>query len=155
MPMSHELPTATSKQSSSPVVTKFNRELSWRVASNLLVSFSYAWAGLRYAFRTQRNFRIHVCIGLFALSLGCLLRLSRVEITVIGLTSGLVLAMELLNTALESAIDLTIKQNYHDLAKIAKDCSAGAVLVSAIVAVLVAAALLLPPIVALVISWFQ
>ncbi len=62
------------------------------------------------------------------------------------------MSMELLNTAIESIVDLTVKQTYHELAKIAKDCAAGAVLVSALVAVLVAGTLLLPPLFALVLS---
>lgn len=121
------------------------RELSWRVASSLLVSFRYAWAGVRYAFRTQRNFRIHVIIGSLALSLAFILQIDPVEVVVISLTIGFVLAMELLNTAIESAIDLTIRQKYHDLAKIAKDCAAAAVLISALVSMIVASILLLPP----------
>lgn len=129
-------------------VAKPKRDLSWQVATNLLVSFRYAWAGIRYAFQTQRNFRIHVIVGSFAIGLSLLLNLPAVEITVIGLTIGAVLAMELLNTAIESVVDLTVKQNYHELAKIAKDCSAAAVLVSALVAVLVAGSLLLPPLLA-------
>ena len=70
--------------------------------------------------------------------------------TVIGLTIALVMGMELLNTALESVVDLTVKNSYHELAKIAKDCAAGAVLVSAIASVLVAGSLLLPPLLALI-----
>jgi diacylglycerol kinase (ATP) len=69
---------------------------------------------------------------------------------VIGLTSGLVLVMELLNTAIESVVDLTVKHSYHELAKIAKDCAAGAVLVSALAALLVAGTLLLPPLLVLI-----
>jgi diacylglycerol kinase (ATP) len=53
--------------------------------------------------------------------------------------------MELLNTAIESVVDLTVKQSYHDLAKIAKDCAAAAVLVSAIASLLVGLVLILPP----------
>jgi diacylglycerol kinase (ATP) len=53
--------------------------------------------------------------------------------------------MELLNTAIESIVDLSVKQTYHDLAKIAKDCAAGAVLTSSLAAILVAGFLLLPP----------
>jgi diacylglycerol kinase (ATP) len=121
-----------------------NRDWSWQVAPSLLVSFKYAWAGVSYAFQTQRNFKIHVVLGTIALGLGVFLRLSAVEMAVIGLTVGAVLAMELLNTAIESVVDLTVKQSYHDLAKIAKDCSAAAVLISAIAAVLVAGSLLLP-----------
>lgn len=130
------------------------RELSWRVAANLFVSFKYAWCGISYAFQTQRNFRIHVGVGVIAVGLSIFLHLKAVEIAVIGITSGLVLALELLNTAIESLVDLTVKQTYHDLAKIAKDCAAGAVLVSALVAVLVAATLLLPPLLALIQSVF-
>jgi diacylglycerol kinase (ATP) len=120
------------------------------VASNLFVSFRYAWAGVRYAFQTQRNFRIHITVGLVAIGLSLLLHLSRVEVAVIGLTIGAVLTMELLNTALESVVDLTVRQTYHELAKIAKDCAAGAVLISALAAILVAGSLLLPPLIELV-----
>ena len=121
----------------------FDRE-SYKVAHNLLTSFQYAGAGLRYALVTQRNFRIHLVIGTLALSIGVWLALPPVELAVIGLTSGLVLTMELLNTALEAVVDLTVRQTYHELAKIAKDCAAGAVLISALAAVIVAGLLLLP-----------
>ncbi|AVH65102.1 diacylglycerol kinase [Nostoc sp. 'Peltigera membranacea cyanobiont' 213] len=140
-------PTPTSFQ---PLVSN-EREFSWKVASNLFVSFKYAWAGISYSFRTQRNFRIHVSVCAMAIGLSVFLHLQAVEIAVIGITSGLVLALELLNTAIESLVDLTVKQTYHELAKIAKDCAAGAVLVSALVAVLVAGTLLLPPLVKLII----
>lgn len=137
-------PTANSAENQS------NRSLSWRVASNLFVSFKYAWTGVTYAFQTQRNFRIHIVVGLFAIGLSIFLHLNRVEIAIIGLTIGAVLTMELLNTALESVVDLTVRQTYHELAKIAKDCAAGAVLISSLAAVLVAGSLLLPPLIALV-----
>ncbi len=122
-----------------------NRDLAWKIAPNLLISFKYAWAGLRYAFVTQRNFRIHTFIGVLAISLGVFLHLKPIELSIIGITIGLVLALELLNTAIESVVDLTVKQSYHELAKIAKDCAAGAVLISALAALLVAGTLLLPP----------
>ncbi|MBE8968191.1 diacylglycerol kinase family protein [Nostoc sp.] len=141
-------PTPTSLQT----LVSNEREFSWKVASNLFVSFKYAWAGISYSFQTQRNFRIHVSVCALAIALSVFLHLQAVEIAVIGITSGLVLALELLNTAIESVVDLTVKQTYHDLAKIAKDCAAGAVLVSAFVAMLVAGTLLLPPLVTLIIS---
>ncbi|MGV0105208.1 diacylglycerol kinase family protein [Nostoc sp. DSM 114167] len=141
-------PTPTSLQT----LVSNEREFSWKVASNLFISFKYAWAGISYSFQTQRNFRIHVSVCAMAIALSVFLHLQAVEIAVIGITSGLVLALELLNTALESVVDLTVKQTYHDLAKIAKDCAAGAVLVSAFVAMLVAGTLLLPPLVRLIIS---
>jgi diacylglycerol kinase (ATP) len=129
----------------SKTALKYNRNLSWKIASNLAISFKYAWAGLTYAFETQRNFRIHTVIGTLAIGLGLFLQLQPVEIAVIGVTIGMVLAMELLNTAIESVVDLSVGQSYHELARIAKDCAAGAVLISAMAAAIVAAALLLPP----------
>jgi diacylglycerol kinase (ATP) len=146
-------PATELRPPSSDLINPLNRTLSWRVASNLFVSFRYAWTGISYAFRTQRNFRVHITVGLLAIGLSIFLHLSRVEIAIIGLTTGSVLTMELLNTALESVVDLTVRQTYHELAKIAKDCAAGAVLIAAIAAVLVAGSLLLPPLVELLLSW--
>jgi len=122
-----------------------HREMALQVASNLFVSFKYAGAGLTYAFKTQRNFRIHVIVGSTAIALSIYLQLSPMEIAIMGLTIGGVLTTELINTALESVVDLTVQQTYHELAKIAKDCAAGAVLISAFVSILVAGVLLVPP----------
>ncbi len=132
------------KESSSPQ-PKIIRNLAWQVAPNLFLSFKYAWAGVRYAFATQRNFRIHTFIGILAVSLGAFLGIEAMEMAVITMTCAIVMVLELINTAIESVVDLTVKQSYHELAKIAKDCAAGAVLVSAIAAVIVAAFILLPP----------
>ncbi|HAZ45053.1 MAG TPA: diacylglycerol kinase [Cyanobacteria bacterium UBA11369] len=144
-----EVPSSGVKNPTEPVLPP-QRQMAWRVASNLAVSFKYAWAGLSYTFQTQRNFRIHVFIGALAIGLSVFLHLKSVEVAIIGLTCGLVLVMELLNTAIESVVDLTVKQTYHDLAKIAKDCAAGAVLISAMASVLVASLLILPPLFSLI-----
>lgn len=84
-------------------------------------------------------------VGVLAIALCWLLHVSTVEIAVICLTIGAVLVMELLNTALESLVDLTVGQTYHKLAKVAKDCAAGAVLMAAIIALLIAALIFMPP----------
>jgi len=142
-------------QNNSHQAIKQNRESSWQVAENILISFKYAWEGVRYAFYTQRNFRIHMVLGTLAMSGSLLLHLQLVEIAVIGITTGLVLVMELLNTALEAVVDLTVNKTYHELAKIAKDCAAGAVLISALVAVLVAGLLLCPPLIAMMVKFWH
>lgn len=74
MPMSQQIsspPKASSPPAPNCIETAVNtqRELSWQVASNLFVSFKYAWCGISYAFQTQRNFRIHVGVGALAISL--------------------------------------------------------------------------------------
>ena len=121
------------------------RAQSWQIAPNLFTSFRYAWAGISYAFQTQRNFRVHTGVGILAILLCWALKVSNLEVAVVCLTIGAVLVMEIINTALESLVDLTVGQNYHELAKIAKDCAAGAVLMAAIVALAVATLIFAPP----------
>ena len=140
MKASNIISTAQESQESKQVI----RNLAWQVAPNLFLSFKYAWAGVKYAFATQRNFRIHTIIGTLAVSLGLFLEIQAIEMAVIVMTCAMVMVLELLNTALEAVVDLTVKQTYHELAKIAKDCAAGAVLISALAAVIVAAFILLP-----------
>ena len=99
-------------------------------------SFEHAYRGLVYAVRTQRNMRIHVGIATLVLVASLLVEVSKLELAVLVLVILLVLITEMFNTALEFAVDLATKE-YHPLAKLAKDISAGAVLVSSIGAVLV------------------
>jgi diacylglycerol kinase (ATP) len=120
------------------------RELALQVANNLFASFRYAWQGVSYTFLTQRNFRIHCILGTVAVCSGAYLHLPPIEMAVISLVCSLVLTLELLNTAIESVVDLTVEQTYHELAKIAKDCAAGAVLISALASLMVASWLILP-----------
>jgi diacylglycerol kinase (ATP) len=108
-------------------------------------SFVYASQGIFYALRTQRNFRVHVLATIAVITAGFALQLPLVNIAVLGLTCGAVMALELINTALEAVVDLTVKQSYHELAKIAKDCAAGAVFVAALTAILVGICLIAPP----------
>lgn len=141
--MSSNLPPLSTSEVSAPL--KQERSQSWQIAPNLFTSFTYAWAGISYAFQTQRNFRIHTGVGTIALVLCWILHVSTIEIAIVCLTVGAVLVMEILNTALESLVDLTVGQTYHELAKIAKDCAAGAVLMAAIVAMLIAVLIFAPP----------
>ena len=118
---------------------------SWKIAKDLPTSFLYAAKGLGYAFSTQRNFRIHVVFALGAFGSGFFLGLNKSDLAIMALTATGVLVVELLNTAIESAVDLAIGKRFHPLAQIAKDCSAGAVLVASISSVLIAVLLLFPP----------
>ncbi|MBE9221851.1 diacylglycerol kinase family protein [Cyanobacterium stanieri LEGE 03274] len=108
---------------------------AWKVAPNVFSSFRFAWAGVIYTFKTQRNFRIHTAIALLALSSGLIVHVTMVKMAILALTCALVMILELLNTAIEAVVDLTVGTQYHQGAKIAKDCAAGAVLVSAIASV--------------------
>ena len=92
-------------------------------------SFTWAFEGIVYVLRTQRNMRIHMGAGFLALVLALLLGVTRLEfIAVLGAVSFVLIA-EMFNTAIEAAIDALVT-HYHPLVKVAKDVSAGAVLVA-------------------------
>lgn len=108
--------------------------MGWR---NLVKSFSHALAGIAYALIFGRNMKIHGFAALIVVSLGCVLHLGRVEWGMLFITIFLVLVAETINTAIEKTVDL-ITAEYHPLARRAKDMAAGAVLLSAINAIIMA-----------------
>ena len=99
----------------------------------LITSFSHAWSGFRYALRHERNMKIHAAAAVLALLLCAALKVSGVELLFVMLAICLVLAAELVNTAIEKWIDAS-SDGPSPLAKAAKDCAAAAVLVSAVFA---------------------
>jgi diacylglycerol kinase len=105
-------------------------------AHSLFASFQYAAAGIYFCLRTQRNMRIHVVAGFSAMGLGIWLGVPLLHLAIVSIVASLVVTMEMLNTAIENAVDLATHKR-HPLAKIAKDVAAAAVLVSAINALLV------------------
>ena len=109
-----------------------------------LRSARFAVAGIRYGWASQRNFRIEVVLGGLALLATLWLR---APLAPVLLACGLVLGLELLNTALEALVDL-VSPEAHLLAKVAKDAAAGAVLLACAFAVLVGAVVLVPPLLA-------
>jgi diacylglycerol kinase len=111
---------------------------------NFWRGFQFAGEGLLYAFRTQRNFRVHLIASVAVIILGAWLRLPRQSWAILALDIGLVLTAEMINTAAEALVDLTSPE-YHPLAKLVKDLMAGAVLIVALISVIVGLLILGPP----------
>ncbi len=111
-----------------------------------LFSFKYAFSGLRYVILSQRNAWIHAVVTLLVVILAAVLNLTLQDWGILLLAIGLVWTAEIFNTALEALVDLVSPQP-HPLAKIVKDTSAAAVLVSAIISVMIGLLILLPPLV--------
>jgi diacylglycerol kinase len=109
----------------------------------LLRSFGYAFAGIAYIVRTQRNARIELVVGLAAVALGLWLGLAPLEWAVLAITIALVLALEWVNTSLELAVSLASPER-HPSAKAAKDVAAACVLLGAITSVVVGLLLFAP-----------
>jgi diacylglycerol kinase (ATP) len=109
-----------------------------------VASFGYAVKGIRQALRSEPHLRFHALTTLGVVVLGLLLPLSRQDWALLALSVGSVWAAELMNTAVETVVDL-VSPDFHPLAGRAKDVAAGAVLVTSAAAVVVGLLVLGPP----------
>lgn len=101
-----------------------------------LKSIRIALEGIKYVLITQQNARIHVVITLAVILFALILRINRLELISLMLVIGLVWTAEIFNTAMEVMVDMVSPENSQG-AKIIKDISAGAVLISAIISILI------------------
>src|SRR5258708_6936030 len=111
--------------------------------------FSYAFYGIWHAAATQLNFRVHLVAALMAVLLGYTLHISTGEWLWITLCIGMVLVAELFNTALEFLTDL-VSPEYNKKAGLVKDVSAGAVLITAICALVIGLIIFVPKLLVLI-----
>jgi diacylglycerol kinase (ATP) len=98
--------------------------------------------------------KFHLLFGGLAIALAIGLQIGLVKITVLGLAIFIVLVVDLLNTGIELVVDVIVQQTYHELAKIAKDTSAAAVMITGLITLMIASLLLLPPLSRLVQAYF-
>ena len=110
----------------------------------IALSFKYAFEGIAYVIKTQRNAKIHAIVSICVLILGIWLQLSRSDWAAIVLAVMVVWAAEFFNTALEAHVDLTTPER-QKAAKIVKDVAAGGVLLASVGAVIVGLLILGPP----------
>lgn len=108
-----------------------------------LRSFSYAWSGIRICFRSGTNFKIHFCVAAIVIMLSLLLHIRTVQWLLLLFAIALVIAMEMMNTAIEKLCDI-VEPGLHPLIKIVKDISAGAVLVMAVFSLITGVIIFLP-----------
>lgn len=114
-----------------------------------LKSFGYAAEGMKSVWATEQNFRIHSFVGVAVFLLAYLLSVSKMEWIILIILVFSVLALETMNTAIEKAVDLFVKE-YHPLAKAAKDLASAAVLLFAICTAIVGAIIFLPKLLELI-----
>lgn len=106
-------------------------------------SFKFANEGLRYAFKTQNNFKIQITLGILALILAFLFRFGPIEWIILLFAICLVLAAELINTVVETVVDMHTSE-FHPKAKIAKDLSAAVVLLISLFVLVIGLILFIP-----------
>ncbi len=115
-------------------------------------AFSCAMAGILYALRTQRNFKVHFTFAVLAIALGLLLQIPQWSWLAVVVCIFAVFSLEVMNTAVESIVDM-VSPEWNELAMRAKDCAAGSVYVAAIGSLVVAAIVYLPPLISMVSQW--
>lgn len=108
-----------------------------------LNSFKYAFAGLKTAAKDQPNFLIHCLVGSIVIFAGSYFNISQLDWLILALTIGMVITVELTNTAIEEIVN-SFTDQVHPAAKKAKDVAAAAVLVSSITAVIIGLVIFLP-----------
>lgn len=108
-----------------------------------ILSFKYAFEGLLAALKEEPNLKFHFLAGFLVLLLSFIFNISKTDLLIIILVIGLVISIELTNTAIEAVVDRFVESE-HPGAKLAKDISAGAVLVAAGTSVIVGIIIFLP-----------
>ena len=124
------------------------KEIKKRGIKRFINSFHYSWDGIKYAFKYEQSMFIHVLMTLLVVVCGIVLELNFQEWLLCIILIGLVIATELINTAIEAVVDLACPE-IQPLAKTAKDTAAAAVFVFALTALLCGLFLFLPKIIAL------
>ena len=112
-------------------------------SKNVFHSFKYAFSGLKYGFINTKNLHIDFFFILAVIICGFLFEINYIEWIILILCIGLVVSLELVNTAIESVVDLA-SPDVHPLAKASKDVAAGAVLFSAIISAIIGIIIFLP-----------
>ncbi|MCI6677273.1 MAG: diacylglycerol kinase family protein [Clostridiales bacterium] len=112
-------------------------------------SFGYAFEGIDTCIKKERNMKIHCMMAIFVIIAGMICKISVIEWCICFILFGLIMALELVNTAVEATVDL-ITEERKPLAKIAKDTAAGAVLIAAIMAAVVGCIIFLPKVLVMI-----
>jgi diacylglycerol kinase (ATP) len=110
---------------------------------SLKSSFAYAFQGIMTCLKNERNIKIHCTMAALVVTAGVILRISPLEWCVCFTLFGLIMGLELVNTAVEAVVDLVTEER-KPLAKIAKDTAAGAVLIASVMAAIAGLIIFLP-----------
>lgn len=113
------------------------------MATERILSFKHAFSGIWTALKEEPNLIFHLLAGLMVLILGTILNITILEWLILILTIGLVISLELTNTAIEELVD-SFTASEHPAAKKAKDVAAGAVLIASITAIIIGLFIFLP-----------
>lgn len=125
---------------------KIRKILKKQGNSNFFESVGHAMDGINYTVNHERNFKIEIIFAIAVTIASFLLKISLIEWSILVLVIGMVLALEMINTAIERCVDLVTK-DYKELAKHAKDVAAGSVFVMSMFSIIIGTIIFLPKII--------
>ena len=124
----------------------FKKKFIKNKAKKLEDSFKHAFEGIESSFKSERNMKIHFVLMIIVIVLGLLFKINIYEWLICIILFGLIISLELVNTAIETVVDMVMPK-IDERAKLAKDIAAGAVLSSAIAAAIIGLIIFLPKII--------
>lgn len=114
----------------------------------LIYTTKWAIDGLIYAYKNEKSLLLHAALSVVGIILGIVLKINLTEWSIILISLMVILAVELINTAMEACVDM-VTLEYNELARIAKDCCGAATLVMSLTASVLAGVIFIPKILAL------
>ena len=113
-----------------------------------LYSTKYSIDGLLYSYKNEKSLWMHGLCSIVDICLGIIFKISLVQWSMILISLGVILSIELLNTAIEAVVDM-VTLEYHPLAKIAKDCGSAATFIAVLIAIVLNCFIFIPKILVL------
>lgn len=113
----------------------------------LITSFKYAFQGIKYGYTAGQNIIIMTVLAVLAITLGLIFKIELYQMLIILILIGIILPLELINTAIEAVVNLHDGNKKSKYGKIAKDCAAGALTIASIMAFIIGIIIFLPHII--------
>lgn len=121
-----------------------SRDRNTKKNKNFITSVEFAWTGVKTVFKEERNMRKHAVLGALAVLAGLIFHLNQMEWLWLLLAVFLVWLVEIINTIFENVVDMFTECHFHPIGKKIKDMAAGAVLLTSLFALIIAAFIFLP-----------
>ncbi|MDT2756542.1 diacylglycerol kinase family protein [Enterococcus asini] len=121
-----------------------SRDRNTKKNKNFITSVEFAWTGVKTVFKEERNMRKHAVLGALAVLTGLIFHLNQMEWLWLLLAVFLVWLVEIINTIFENVVDMFTECHFHPIGKKIKDMAAGAVLLTSLFALIIAAFIFLP-----------
>ena len=120
----------------------------YKGVKHFIYSSKYSLEGIIYGYKNEMSLQLHGILSIIAIILGIVFKINLIEWSMLLISLGAILFIELLNTAIEAVVDM-ITIEFNPLAKIAKDCGSGATYIATIIAIAIAAFIFIPKIIIL------